>query len=184
MQAQKIFEMKHSKEYNIPFKGLKLGKHQFKYLIEKEFFDTYKYDDFLDSKVEVTLDFDKKNTLFELLFAIKGTVLVNCDVSGEEYNQPIDGTLTLIVKFGDEYNNDNEEILVISHNEYELDISQFIYELIVLSVPIKRIHPGILDGTLKSKALDKLAKIQDKAQNKEIDPRWDKLKELIKDKKS
>ncbi len=184
MQAQKIFEMKHSKEYSIPFKGLKLGAHQFKYLIEKKFFDAYQYDDFLDSNVEVTLNFVKKNTLFELQFIATGTVLVNCDVSGEEFNQPINGDLNLIVKFGDEFNNDNEEILIIPHNEYELDVSQYIYELIVLSVPIKRIHPQVLDGTLKSKALDKLEKMQNKAENKQIDPRWDKLKELIKDKKS
>ncbi len=176
--------MKHSKEYSIPFKGLKLGEHQFRYLIEKKFFDTYQYDDFLDSNVVVTLNFVKKNTLFELQFTVSGTVLVNCDVSGEEYNQPINGELDLIVKFGDEFNNDNEEILIIPHNEYELDVSQYIYELIVLSVPIKRIHPQVVDGTLKSKALDKLAKMQNKADNKQIDPRWDKLKELIKDKKS
>jgi uncharacterized metal-binding protein YceD (DUF177 family) len=184
LQAQKIFEMKHSKEYSIPFKGLKLGKHQFKYLVEKKFFDAYQYDDFLDSNVEVILNFVKKNTLFELQFTVSGTVLVNCDVSGEEYNQPINGELDLIVKFGNEFNNDNEEILIIPHNEYELDVSQYIYELIVLSVPIKRIHPQVVDGTLKSKALDKLVKMQNKADNKQIDPRWDKLKELIKDKKS
>jgi len=176
--------MKHSKEYSIPFKGLKLGEHQFRYLIEKKFFDTYQYDDFLDSNVAVTLNFVKKNTLFELQFTVSGTVLVNCDVSGEEYNQPINGELDLIVKFGNEFNNDNEEILIIPHNEYELDVSQYIYELIVLSVPIKRIHPQVVDGTLKSKALDKLVKMQNKADNKQIDPRWDKLKELIKDKKS
>jgi len=183
LQAQKIFEMKHSKTYKIPFKGLKLGKHQFNYSIDKKFFDAYNYDDFIDSNVHVKVDFIKKNTLFELFFTIDGTVLINCDVSGEEYHQPLNGTLKLIVKFGDEFNNDNDEILIIPHNEYELDISQYIYELIVLSVPIKRIHPRVLDGTLKSKAIDKLEKLQNKSK-KDTDPRWDKLKELIKDKKS
>jgi len=176
--------MKHSKEYTIQFKGLKPGMHQFNYLIDKKFFDTYQYDDFIDSKINLVVDFNKKSTLFELFFSISGTVLINCDVSGEEFNQPVKGSLSLIVKFGDEFNNDNEEILVIPHNEYEIDLSQYIYELIVLSVPIKRIHPGVLDGTLKSKAIDKLEKMQDNAQNNKIDPRWDKLKELIKDKKS
>ena len=172
--------MKQSKEYVVPFRGLKLGKHQFKYVVEKAFFETYQYDDFIDSNVEVLLDFNKQGTIFELLFTIKGTVLLNCDVSGEEYNQPVKGTLNLLVKFGDEYNYDNEDILIIPQNEDELDVSQFIYELIILSVPVKRIHPGVLDGTLKSKALDKLREMKEKV--KTIDPRWDKLKELIKDK--
>ena len=184
MQAQTIFEMKHSKVYSIPFKGLKLGKHKFKYLIEKKFFDAYQYDDFLNSNVEVTINFVKENTLFELHFTAIGTVLINCDVSGEEFNQPIKGELDLIVKFGDEFNNENEEILVLPHNEYEIDVSQYIYELIVLSVPVKRIHPQVADGTLKSEALDKLAKMQYKEEHKQMDPRWEKLKELLKDKKS
>lgn len=184
MQAQKIFEMISSKDYIIPFEGLKLGNHQFQYSIKRTFFDVYKYDDFLDSTIKVVLDFNKKNTLFELRFNILGTVLINCDVSGEEFNQPLDGSLDLIVKFGDEYNNENEEVLILPHNEYEIDISQYIYELIILSVPVKRIHPKIIDGTLKSKAIDKLAKLQENANNKDTDPRWDKLKELIKDKKS
>ena len=174
--------MKQSKEYVVPFRGLKLGKHQFKYVVEKAFFETYQYDDFIDSNVEVLLDFNKQGTIFELLFTIDGTVLLNCDVSGEEYNQPVKGTLNLLVKFGDEYNYDNEDILIIPQNEDELDVSQFIYELIILSVPVKRIHPGVLDGTLKSKALDKLREMKEKVKEKTIDPRWDKLKELIKDK--
>ena len=90
--------------------------------------------------------------------------------------------MNLIVKFGDEFNNDNEEILIIPHNEYELDISQYIYELIILSVPVKRIHPKIVNGTLKSDTIDKLKKMQEKAEKKDTDPRWDKLKELLKDK--
>lgn len=184
MQAQKIFEMKRSKEYIIPFKGLKLGGHQFKYSIEKKFFETYQYDEFIDSNVEVTLRFVKKETLFELFFNMNGTVLVNCDISGEEFNQSVEGSLNLIVTFGETFNNDNEELLIIPHHDYELDISQFIYELIVLNTPIKRIHPGVLDGTLHSKALDKLATLQKKTQEDKIDPRWDKLKELIKDKNS
>ncbi len=182
MHAQKIFEMKHSKEYIIQFKGLKPEKHQFNYLVEKKFFDAYKYDDFIDSNVEVLLDFNKGATIFELLFSISGSVLINCDVSGEEFNQSIEGSLNLIVKFGDEFNNDNEEILIIPHNEYELDISQYIYELIILSVPVKRIHPKIVNGTLKSDTIDKLKKMQEKAEKKDTDPRWDKLKELLKDK--
>lgn len=177
--------MKHSKEYTIPFKGLKTGAHQFNYLIKKKFFDAYKYDDFIDTNVFVTLDFIKKNTLFELFFSINGTVLVNCDVSAEEFNQDIKGELKLIVKFGETFNDDNEDILVIPHNEFELDVSQYIYELIVLSVPIKRIHPGVIDGTLKSESLEKLAKLEEEQTKKsEIDPRWEKLKELIKDKNS
>jgi len=173
--------MKHTKEYTVQYKGLTIGKHQFEYLIEKKFFEPYSYNDFIDSNINVQLEFIKNDTIFELHFTMQGTVRVNCDVSGEEFDQSVENSLDLIVKFGEEFNNDDEQILILPHNEYELDISQYIYEMIILSVPIKRLHPGVIDGTLKSKAMDKLEELNNK--NKEqIDPRWEKLRGLIKDK--
>ncbi len=175
-----LFEMKQENDYKIPFKGLKIGKHEFEYIIKKKFFTSYTYDDFLDSNVRVHIDFEKQNTIFELYFTAQGTIIVNCDVSGEEFSQPIEGKLKLIVEFGEKFNNENEQILIIPHNDYELDIAQYIYEMIVLSVPIKRIHPGVIDGTLESKAMNKLKELN--KQEEKIDPRWEKLKGLIKDK--
>ncbi len=175
------FEMKQDKVYKIPFKGLKLGKHQFNYVIEKEFFESYPYDEFINTDLTVIVDFNKKDTMLVLHFKMQGTVRINCDVSGEEFDQFIESSYELIVNFGSEFNDDNDQILVVPHGEYELDISQYIYEMIILSVPTKRIHPGVIDGTLKSKALDKLEELQNRKQKEQIDPRWEKLKGLIKD---
>jgi uncharacterized metal-binding protein YceD (DUF177 family) len=46
------------------------------------------------------------------------------------------------VQFGEQFNNDNEELLILPHGEHQIDIKQYIYEMIVLSVPLKRTHPG------------------------------------------
>jgi uncharacterized metal-binding protein YceD (DUF177 family) len=170
--------MKNTKEYIILFKGLKLGTHLFEYHIDKKFFDLFTYDEYLSTDIKVDLTLIKKQTLLDLNFKISGIVSVNCDVTGEEFNQPINGELNLIVKYGEKYNNENEEILILPHNEFELDTSQYIYEVIILSTPTKKIHPGVLDGTLKSEILNKLEEY--KINKKETtDPRWDKLKELI-----
>jgi len=170
------------KIYIISFKGLKEGIHQFEYKIDRRFFEVYQYEDILNSDVFVQLEFIKKSTFFELCFNVKGTVRVACDITNEPYEQPIQGDLNLAVKFGDEYNDENEDFVIIPHDAYELDISQFIYEIIVLSLPTKRIHPGVHDGTLKSDILDKLEELQPK-EKQNIDPRWDKLKGFLTDKK-
>jgi uncharacterized metal-binding protein YceD (DUF177 family) len=172
--------MKLKDAYKIPFKGLKLGKHKFDYQVDNTFFEAYKYNEFLDVDAKVSVVLTKKDTLLELHFNLEGFVRVNCDVSGEEFNQPVEGKMKLIVKFGNEFNDDNEDILIIPNNEYELDISQYLYELIIFGVPTKRIHPKVKDGTLKSIAQDKLEALQNKSK-KSIDPRWEKLKGLIKD---
>ncbi len=173
------------KMFVIPFRGLKEGKHQFDYVVEDTFFEVYQYEDILGSSIAVKLDFIKKSTILELNFSAKGDVKLACDVSNELFQQPISGALDLVVKFGEEYNDENEEVLILPHEAYEIDVAQYIFEMIVLSIPSKRIHPGVIEGTLKSDILDKLEELQpkEKKNHKFSDPRWDKLKELLTDKK-
>ena len=120
----------------------------------------------------------------ELSFNITGTVNVPCDVTNESFDLEIEGNLPLIVQFGHEYNDDNEEILILPQEAYQMNIAQYIYELVILSTPTKRVHPQVLDGTMESETLKKLEElkiIKEKTVDKEkaTDPRWDKLKDLI-----
>lgn len=183
-----VVEMKQLNEYLIPFLGLKLGKHQFEYQIDNAFFENFDYDEFESSSIKVNVVLEKKSTMLELNFKHKGTVNVSCDLTNEMFDLPIKGKIKLIVNFGEEFNNDNDELLILPHGEHQIDITQCIYEMIVLSVPLKRVHPGIKDGTLKTPALDKLNELTGKEPKKEIiqeeniDPRWDELKKLLTDK--
>ena len=183
--------MSKSKEYLIPFIGLKLGKHHFEYQISNAFFEIFDYDEYENSDIKVNVVLEKKNTMLELSFSHKGSVNVPCDMTGENFDLPIKGKMNLIVRFGEEYNDDNEELLILPFGEFEINVSQYIYEMIVLSVPLRRVHPGVKDGSLKTEALDKLNELavtelneEDNKENKEedIDPRWEKLKQLLTDK--
>ncbi len=179
--------MKPLKEFTIPFVGLKIGKHHFEYEIKQAFFEYFEYEDFNDVNVKVDVVLEKKATLLELHFKISGFVNVNCDLTNEPYNQIIENDFDLVVNFGDEYNDENIDILIIPHGTYEINIQQYIYELIVLAVPIKRLHPGIEDGTLDSEILEKLEELspglkKNKEKEEDIDPRWNTLKKLLTDK--
>ncbi|QKJ61748.1 DUF177 domain-containing protein [Flavobacterium sp. M31R6] len=182
--------MSKTKEYVIPFVGLKLGKHKFEYQINNAFFEIFDYNEFQNSDIKVNVVLDKKSNLLEISFKHQGTVNVPCDLTNEDFDLPIKGKIKLIVRFGDSYNNDNEELLILPFGEFEIDITQYIYEMIVLSVPLRRVHPGIKDGSLNTEALTKLKELTIKEQKKEkeeekeenIDPRWDKLKQLLTDK--
>ena len=176
--------MKH-KEFSIPFSGLKQGKHNFNFEIDNTFFDSFEYDDFNDAKLNLDVLLNKTSVMMELDFEITGTVNVDCDITSEAYDQEISSELRLVVKFGDEYNDEDDEILVLPHGEHQVNVAQFVYEMAVLAVPQKRVHPGVEDGTLKSELLDKLNELQpkEKKDNKEeSDPRWDELKKLLTDK--
>jgi uncharacterized metal-binding protein YceD (DUF177 family) len=187
LQAQNEWVMKAMKDYIIPFIGLKTGEHHFDYHIDNTFFNNFEYNEFNEVSVKIDLKFLKKTTLLELYFKAKGEVNVNCDLTNEPYNQPISDEYKLVIKFGDLYNDDNEDIIIIPHGEYEINISQYIYELIILAVPAKRVHPGIEDGTLKSDILSKLEELSPEKGEKiksseDIDPRWNNLKKLLTDK--
>jgi uncharacterized metal-binding protein YceD (DUF177 family) len=178
--------MKDLKKFNIPFAGLKEGGHSFEFEVENTFFEAFNYDEFNSTAITVNLNFVKKSTFFELTFLAKGFINVNCDISLEPYNQKIDATLPLLVKFGIEFNDDNEEILILPNNSYQINVAQYIYEMIILAVPTKRIHPHVIDGTIESEALKKLKELEitEVKTVENTDPRWDKLKNLTTEKKT
>jgi uncharacterized metal-binding protein YceD (DUF177 family) len=174
------------KEFTIPFVGLKEGKHHFSFEITKTFFDYFGYDEFNDAAIKVVMLLNKKSTMMELEFEAQGTITVNCDLTSEQFDQPIKADLNLIVQFGEEFNDDNEEILILPHGEYEVNVQQYIYEMIVLAKPSKLIHPGIEDGSLDTEVLSKIEEYKiiknTEEVNENIDPRWNKLKNLLTDK--
>lgn len=181
--------MKDLKLFTIQYVGLKEGVHRFDYHIDRSFFEHFEYEDFNDVAVAVALTFVKKSTLLELHFHATGVVNVDCDVTNEPYDEAIDSTYDLVVKFGQEFNDDNEELLILPFGEYELNVAHYIYELIVLAMPNKRVHPGVADGTLKSDILERLEAlsipsqdVEEQESETETDPRWDSLKKLLTDK--
>ena len=179
--------MKPLKAFDIQFVGLKLGKHNYKFEIDYKFFEYFEYDDFNNVNVIVDINLVKKSTFLELNFQANGLVNVNFDLTNENYDEKLCACFDLVVNFGNEYNDENDEILILPHGEYEINVAHYIYELIALSLPLKRVHPGVEDGTLGSDILKKLEDLSPKCidnntPTEDTDPRWEKLKKLITDK--
>ena len=175
--------MKLANQFLIPFVGLKLGKHQFEFEINNTFFDRFDFKEYENSAVKVSLVLEKKATVLELNFKQSGTVTVPCDQTNEIFDLPIKAKLKLIVQFGEAFNDDNEALLILPHGEFQIDVSQYIYEMIVLSVPLKRIQKikkesGLLIENSENSKNENSKSIS----NQNIDPRWDKLKQLLTEK--
>ncbi len=162
-----------------------MGAHTFEYQIDNTFFESFEYVEFNAADIVVKVDFNKTSTVMELEMKARGTVNVACDLTNEPFDQEVTASLPLVVKFGDDYNDEDDEILVIPHGEHQVNIAQYVYEMLVLAVPQKRVHPGVKDGSLKSEALKKLRELQPKESKTDkdnTDPRWDALKDLLTDK--
>lgn len=171
------------KPFKIAFAGLKDGKHEFTYDIDNTFFEEFGFEEFNSSAIHVVITMDKRPTIMDLDFIANGIVNVHCDLTNEPFDLPIQAQMDLVVKFGQQFNDENESLLILEHGAYEFYVSQYIYEMIVLAVPAKRVHPGIADGTLQSDIVKKLEELKPKAsffekQQVPEDPRWDILKKL------
>jgi uncharacterized metal-binding protein YceD (DUF177 family) len=180
-----IVGMKQSREFEIAFVGLKPDIHVFNYTIDDSFFEKFEKPEFHNAQVEVKLTFDKKQGLFLLQFDINGKVTIPCDRCGDDYELPLWDEFKIVVKqIDDELVADkvdeDAEIAYIGRSESILDVSSWIYEFIVLSVPMQHIHPDDKDGNSKCNAqvLQYLNSIKETSTN----PLWDQLKKNINDK--
>ena len=176
--------MKGLREYVIPFIGLKNGLHHFNFEIGAPFFSHFPDSLIRECGLFVDLAFDKKERLFVLNFDISGTISTECDRCGQALDLPIHGNHTLYVKKGEqpEEEDEEEDITWIADGESELDTSDWIYEFIHLSIPVRKLHPDLADGTPGCNP-DILARLgHNEDQPKDSDPRWDQLRTIIKDK--
>ncbi len=173
--------MKHNRQFVIPFKGLKTGKHDFLFEIDEKFFNSYEASEIHKGKVLIKIQMNKNITMLELMFTLEGTVTVMCDRCLDDLDLPVSYKTKLFVKFGDTTEEQTDEILILSYNEFELDVSQYIYEYTHLSLPYKRIHPDNNLGIsmCNSEMIKKLDEYQVESKVNNNDPRWDNLKNLF-----
>ncbi len=160
----------------IPFKGLDLGNHHYDFEIKNSFFESYKLLNIHKGQLSLSVDLEKESGLMVLLFHFDGSVMLQCDRCLENYTQALSGEFRLIVKFADKFEEISDELITIPYDENRLDLSQYIYEYIILMLPIKRVHPDDEDGnsTCNQEMLDRI----DNYVASTGDSRWDALKKL------
>ena len=115
----------------------------------------------------------------ELELEIKGEVMIMCDRCLDDYWQELDTKYKMLVKFGEDWDEVDDEVLTIPHGESRLELSQFIFEFAHLALPLQKIHPNNKSGnsTCNPEMLKRLEKHSiEKEEN--IDPRWKDLGKL------
>jgi uncharacterized metal-binding protein YceD (DUF177 family) len=144
--------MKHNREFEIAFVGLKPGEHNFLYNITDSFFERFEKPEFHDAEIEVKLVLDKKPSTFFLKFFINGKVVIPCDRCADDYPLVLWDEFELLVKVIEDIeverkSADDPEVAYMGRSESMLDVSTWIYEFIILSIPIQHIHPDHEDGS-------------------------------------
>lgn len=169
--------MDYFKQFVIQFGGLKPGMHHFSYEIDHSFFDHFDYSEIKNGKVNVEIDMEREEKMLVIHFSLDGMVEVPCDRCYIPFNLPIVGKETLIVKFGKDYHEENEQIQIIPEGEHHFDVSPFIYEYIHLLMPFRKVHPEDSEGNSLCDP-EVIKRIGESENESEPDPRWDALKKL------
>ena len=162
--------------YKIKYIGLKTGFHDYRFELGKEFFDHFEYSSMEDSNIVADVRLEKLNNMMTLVFHLEGTMNTLCDRCQDPICIPLEFDEKLIVKFGEETGSTEDDILVLGPAEYELDLTQYLYEYAQLSAPGKRAHQH--DEDCNQEFLDHLYRYQVDEEEEETDPRWDQLKKL------
>lgn len=185
MPPKSSLMMDKKKNYTIVFSGLKNGIHHFEYELKPSFFELFETEqEFRNPDIQAVVTLEKKDTMLLFHFNLSGNVEADCDTTGEPFALPVTSDYDLIVKFGEEYQDDGDDIVIIPFSEYEINIAQWLYETVILAIPTKKVHPDVLNGSMQSDILEKLQELQptekDEVQDDEpTDPRWDQLKKLL-----
>ena len=167
-----------SGRYVLPLSGLKEGRHTFNFEIGETFFGLFEGSEIKEGELNSYVEIDKHASHVDLRIMITGFVWISCDRCLEVYSQPVDCENRLLVKLGIKWDEDDPEMITIPFDEHELDIKQYLYEFIYLSLPLQRVHPTDPKGNSTCDP-EMLKKINDHIVNKETDPRWDELKKLM-----
>ena len=177
-----------------------IGTQDFEYVLDNEFFKNIEGEDVQKGKVNVKLTVKRTAASFELNFDLEGVIQIPCDRCLDDMDHEVKTHETLFVKFGSEYSEESDNVVVIPESDGELNIAWFLYEFVALTIPLKHVHPaGKCNKSMSAKLRKHTARSLDDGDDEVLDafddediadvvpdegetmtdPRWDELKKII-----
>jgi uncharacterized metal-binding protein YceD (DUF177 family) len=169
--------MRSKSEYALPFEGLKLGVHEYEFKLDNTFFASEAHSFVQQGELHLKFKLEKKERMMLGNFDFDGYVISPCDLCTEDVKVPLKGVFDIVFKFGDEESND-ENLIMIASNEFEINISPLCIEFIASMMPLRVLHPDGECNEEMLELLDKYSSGSDESDDDEADPRWEALKKL------
>jgi len=171
--------------YRVNIMRLKNSVHEYDFDVENDFFGHYGTKLVSEGSLKVHLTLDKRETLIDATFSIAGTVKVTCDRCLETFDEPVKAIKKLVFKFGETDEELSDEIMVIQRDTEAIDFGQYMYEFILLELPMKKLHPRFRaeedaeDNAMEGKIIySSKTSADDPEEGGDTDPRWEILRKL------
>ena len=174
--------------YNIDIFKLSNATHTYDFEISPSFFGAFENSEVTDGQAKINVLLKKSETMIEVTLQIKGSVKLICDRSSEEFDFRLETDNNIIFKYGDDWKELSDEIIMIPRGEQRINLAQYIYEFIGLAIPMKRLHPRFDQDEVEDdqtnemvySSYDEHEEEDNSTAAEEVDPRWAKLKEIKK----
>ena len=178
--------------YNVVLKDLNNEPRVSEYLLDNDYFKKIDSPEVQKGSVNAIVTARKKNQAFEIDFVLEGTVLIPCDRCPDEMEQTISYKEKLLVKFGDKFS-EEDEIVIVPESEGAINVAWFLYEFILLNIPLKHVHaPGECNKTMVTKLKRHITRSKDdddpdievedddlEIDDSPMDPRWEGLQNIL-----
>ena len=164
--------------FDIDLKALTCEQTALSWELDNHFFQSLEGAQVQEGSLHVSGSIRKAVGFFELQLHTTGTIRIPCDRCLDLMDQPIEADLRLVIKLGDTYAED-DDIITVEEHDAVLNIAWFIYESIILAVPIQHVHqPGDCNDAMMRVLEQHSAARSSDADAQEIDPRWSALLKL------
>ncbi len=138
--------------YPIDFHAITVGERQeFEWAVDEAFFGHWPESEVSVGRGRVHAEVLRHASMLELTVGIEAEVELICDRCLEPFWQPVSFRGNPVVRLaedipqGESYddNQGDGELLWISPMDQFLDLGQYVYESIILSLPFQRVHPRL-----------------------------------------
>lgn len=176
--------MLRSKEYILEFNKVRVGINEYTFDLNASFLTHIEGAAISEADVVAQLQLIKSANMYDLKFHFKGNITCECDVCLEDFLLPIDTDYKLLMKISNTDNYDDDQIFYITDKVIEFDLSQYLYESLILSIPSRKVCEMSGNKECNKEVIAKLASLnQADAESDEDDdeenPTWDKLKNIF-----
>jgi uncharacterized protein len=181
----------------INIQHLKNTIHLYKYHVSDVFLDNFPYSEIEKANIDTNISVEKSETILRVNVIIEGFVTLVCDRSLDEFDHKIEIKENIVYQFAEKTEWIEDNLTLLGYDTTEIDLSQLIYELIQISIPMKKIHPRFdnetyeeneegemliyafsTDGVIEK--IENTPKIE--IEGDETDPRWAELKKILENK--
>src|ERR1035437_2752640 len=137
--------------YNVVLKDISNETRMFEYDLDDAYFKKIDSPEVQKGNIKAKVSVHKKLTTYELQFLLEGSIIIPCDRCLDDMEQPIHYKEKLQVKFGSSFS-EEDEIVIVPESDGGINIAWFLYEFIVLNIPMKHVHaPGECNKTMTVK---------------------------------